>query len=70
MSLSIGAFGNCLVVFAGGYALQPARVPSYTTIPMALALESTPRPEPGVCGSGPCICGAKRLSRSVVRSCQ
>ena len=36
-----------------GFALQPARVPSYS----ATREDAQPRPEPGICGCGPCVCG-------------
>ena len=42
-SLSIGVVGNCLIGLLIGFALQPARVPSYP-VPVSPTRENTPRP--------------------------
>ena len=62
-SLSIGVVGNCLICPLIGFALQPARVPS-CLVPVIQTRENTPRPEPGVCGCGPCVCEEPRASQS------
>ena len=54
--------GNCLVSLLIGYALQPTRVPSYP-VPVIPTRENTPRPELGICGCGPCICGEPGASQ-------
>ena len=62
-SLSIGVVGNCLIGLLIGFALQPARVRS-SPVPVTPTRENTPRPEPGVCGCGPCICREPSASQS------
>ena len=69
-SWSTGVVGNCLIGLLTGFASQLARVPPCSA-PVAPTREGTPRPEPGICGCRPCICGGtKRLSESVGRDCQ
>ena len=60
--LSIGVVGNCLIGLLIGLALQPARVPSHSA-PVIPTREDALRPEPGICGCGPCICGEPRASQ-------
>ena len=62
-SLSIGVVGNCLIGLLIGFALQPARVPS-RSVSVIPTRENAPRPEPGVCGCGPCICREPSASQS------
>ena len=45
-----------------GFALQPERVPFFSVLVIPTR-ENTPRPEPGVCGCGPKICGEPSASQ-------
>ena len=56
ISFSIGVVGKCPIGWPIGFALQPARV-HFSPAPTIPARDSTPRPEPGVCGCGRCTCG-------------
>ena len=62
-SLSIGVVGNCLIGPLIGIALQPSPVPSYSALGVPTR-EDAPRPEPGICGCGPCFCGEPSASQS------
>ena len=53
---SIGVDGNCPTGPPIGFALQPARVFPHPALVIPTR-ENTPRPEPGVCGCEPCVCG-------------
>ena len=48
---------------AGGIR-SSARTRAFFSVPVVLVRESTPRPEPGVCGCGPCTCGELSASQN------
>ena len=62
-SLSIEVVGNCLIGLLIGFAFQPERVPSHSAL-VVRTREHAPRPEAGICGCRPCICGEPSASQS------
>ena len=60
--LSIEVVGDCFIFLPRGIALQPARVVSFPAAVTRHA-KNTQRPEPGVCGCGPCFCGEPSASQ-------
>ena len=61
-SLSIRVVASCLIGTLIGFTLQPARLPSYSAL-VVPTREAALRPEPGICGCGPCVCGEQSASQ-------